>query len=221
VGLLLAAALACKGDAPTERTGFQLTVSAEQPMIIARGTSRTIQVTITRTSGFTGSVGLKLADANQSVTADPTTITADQNTADFVIHVSSGAPLGLNDVTIEGTATGFAVVQLPVQISVPGNGSFSMAVGAYPAFVLRNQTFHVPVNILRTDYAGSVTLSLEQPSNFVMVIAQPGTGDVGDISFTVGPTVPIGSSYTIRLTASGPGATPQDAVILFAVTQGS
>jgi hypothetical protein len=89
---------------------------------IAQGATGNSTITITRTSGFAGSVALTATGMSSGLTAafSPTSTTG--NTSTLTLTATAGASTGTVTITIHGTATGLADQTTTIQVTVTASG---------------------------------------------------------------------------------------------------
>jgi hypothetical protein len=112
-------------------------------------------------------------------------------------------------------ATGVA----SVSVTAP---AASIAIGLNPTTVTLNRggsAQSVTVNLTRSNYTGSVTLSTSTlPSGVTATFTQPGVGNSGSISLSAASTATLVSGQTITITASGSGVSSITATFALTVT---
>lgn len=106
----------------TAAQGFSLTAGA---VSLTQGGTATSTVTVTRTGGFAGAVGLAISGLPTGVTAtiNPTSVTGTSATITF--NAAGNAATGNFSATLTGTATGLANVTTSVTGSVTAQGGGS------------------------------------------------------------------------------------------------
>ena len=99
---------------------FQLTVPSGK-LLLMRGRTTPLTITLDRSSGYTGMVSITLAGAPEGVSAERMDIPAGSTTGVMQIVVAARASQGdLTGVTLEGRATGLATQSLPLSAYVRG-----------------------------------------------------------------------------------------------------
>jgi len=197
---------------------FSLTVSAVPSIAISSvnpgsitlvqgGNSQAVTVNLTDTN-YTGSVTLATSTLPTGVTA---TITqpGTGNSGSIALQAASTATQ-VSGQTITITASGSGVSSV--------TSTFSLTVGAVPSIAISSvspgsvslvpggSSQAVTVNLIDTNYTGSVTLATSTlPSGVTATITQPGTGSSGIIALQAASNATLVTNQAITITASGSG----------------
>ena len=103
-GSLLAAASACQPD--NVSPSFTINFTPPPSSTATPGSTGTVDVTVTRTGGFTGAVTLSFDPGITAVAGAAVTVPAGQTTGHLSYTVPSGAAIGPVQVYINADATG-------------------------------------------------------------------------------------------------------------------
>lgn len=196
---------------------YTIRTGAENVMLNA-GESFSTSVSITRSSGFTGTVALAMDGAPAGVTGTFTPNPATGTTATLTVSSSTAATAGTYTLTVRGTATGLADRTAP---------PITLVIANPPAFTLTATNVSVTsgsvgasaVTITRTGgFTGAVTLSTASvPPNVTVAYSQnPTTANAVTISFTVAAGSTPGL-YTIVLNGTGTGVANQSIIVSLTV----
>jgi hypothetical protein len=137
---------------PDQTVALTLTVTAVTPepsytlaltptsAAVQQGASTAVQVSVTRSGGFSGSVTLSLESAPAGVTGTFSPNPATGNSSTLTIAVAAGTPLATHSLTVKGTAPGLtdrtATFSLQVTLSGGvGNVSFRFCASPLPIWV--------------------------------------------------------------------------------------
>ncbi|WNG46224.1 hypothetical protein F0U60_20440 [Archangium minus] len=108
-------------DTPGQTVGnFSLTIDPSQVSVL-QGGSRSIQLTLSRTGGFTDSVTVQLLNPPSGISAQPVTIEAGNTSATLTISATSSAEPGPKTLTVRGTS-GTLTQDATVSLSVARQG---------------------------------------------------------------------------------------------------
>jgi endoglucanase len=166
------------GTTPTPN--FSLT-AAPTSLSVARGASGTVNVTVTRTGGFTGAVTL-------SATGLPAGVTATFNNTVLTLSASATATLGNATVTINGNNPSVGTRSTTVALSVTGAPSGSVTV---TPFLASNNPWFMEEQIRIANTAPITALSIT-----ITVQRNPSALAIGGQYNSVGSTIQQSSSTT-------------------------
>jgi len=201
--LLALAILSCKhGDSSGPSGTFS--VSAPTTLTVQAGSSGTVQVAVTRTGGYSGTVTLDLEDHPEDITHSfaPAVVTGGSTTATLTVTVAATLAPGTYTVKLCGNATGLSERNALIVLTVTPapTGGFSVALTPASLSLEQGQSRTVAVTLSRTaPFTGAVSLQI--------MIAPPG------VTRTFDPEViPAGgSASTLTIAVAGdadPGAYP-------------
>ncbi len=180
------------------------------------GAAVTSTITIARTN-FAGAVTLAVTGTPAGVTTAIATSPTTGNTATLTVTASAGAAAGNSTLTITGSGTGItnATTQIALTVSAAA-GTISITAGNNT--IQQGSSGSLNVFVTRANFTGAVTLAATgQPTGVTTTFTQPGTGNSGQVTFTVGAATPAGS-YPIVVTASGTGVANATATGTLTVT---
>ncbi|WNG35791.1 hypothetical protein F0U61_20515 [Archangium violaceum] len=108
-------------DTPGQTVGnFSLSIDPSQISVL-QGGSRSIQLSLSRTGGFTDSVTVQLLNPPSGISAQPVTIEAGSTSATLTISATSSAEPGPKTLTVRGTS-GTLTQDATVSLSVARHG---------------------------------------------------------------------------------------------------
>jgi hypothetical protein len=220
------------GGGLTRTTTINLTVSppanfslSANPASIAvnQGTSATSTITVTRTGGFTSSVGFTASGLPTGVTAtfNPTSTTGTSTV--LTLAASSTAATGAATVTVTGTGGGLTrTVAINLTVNPAQTPNFTLS--ANPASVAVNQGATATSTITVTRIAGfssSVALSASGLPGGVTAAFNPqsATGTSSTLTFTASSGAVTGSA-SVTVTGTGGGLTRTTTISLTVNTGG-
>ena len=185
--------------------GYTLAV-APTATNIGQGSSGNLTVTLTRTGGFAGAVGLAVTGLPTGVTAsfNPQSIPGTSSTATITLTAAANATVGgPTTVTVTSTATGQPDKTATVQLTITAvtAGGFTLA-ATTPVTVQQGGTGTSTVTITRTNgFAGAVTLTATGLPNGVTAAFNPAapTTNTSTLTFTATGTATVGqATVTVR-----------------------
>jgi len=175
-------------------------------MTINRGASGTSAITITRISGFPGSVDLSASGLPSGVTAsfNPTPATGTSST--LTLTASSTATLGSTTVTVTGTS-GSLTRTATINLAVPPP-DFALSANPTGLSINRDASGTSTITITRTGgFAGSVALSTGSlPSGVTANFNPASTTGASSLTLAASSTATIGPA-TVTVTGTGGGLT--------------
>ncbi|PTL82598.1 Ig-like domain-containing protein [Vitiosangium sp. GDMCC 1.1324] len=108
-------------DTPGQTVGnFSLSIDPSQTSVF-QGGSRGIQLTLTRTGGFTDSVTVELHNPPAGISAQPVTIDAGSTSATLTVSASGSAEPGPKTLTVRGSS-GTLILDVSVTLTVARQG---------------------------------------------------------------------------------------------------
>ena len=197
-----------------------IAVSSVSPssFTLARGGSaQSLTVNLTR-SNFTGSVTLSTSGLPSGVTATYTQ-PGTGNSGTISLKAASNATLVSNrSITITASGSGvsatatFTLTVTTPTIAISGVSSSSVTLA-------RGGSASLTVNLARSNFAGSVTLSTSSlPSGVTATYTHPGTGNSGTISLKAASNASLVSNRSITITARGSGVSSATATLTVTVS---
>lgn len=172
-------------------------------LTVAQGGSANATVTLTRTN-FTGAVALSLEAPPAGITGafTPASVTADN--AALVVGVAAIVAPGTYVLVIKGAATGVGDRTTTLALTVTAPGAIALAIAPPSTSVAQGGAGEAMVNITRTNFAGTVSLSAASaPTGVVIAFDQPTTtGNQVRLTFSATNAATLGT-FTITVTAQG------------------
>jgi hypothetical protein len=182
-------------------------VSPSSITLVQGGSAQSVAVTLTRTN-FTGSVSLSASGLPTGVTPSYTQPGTGNSGSISLTAASSATLVSGQPITITASGSGVGSVSSSFSLTVSQAASIAIS-SVSPSSITLVQgggTQTITVNLTRTNYTGSVTLSTSTlPSGVTATFTQPGTGNSGSISLTAASNATLVSGQSITITASGSG----------------
>jgi|GEM_PF-535579 len=183
--------------APGSRsTPLTLTVTASDyslslnptALTIVQGGNAPTTVTITRTN-FTGAVTLTLGGAPAGVTNNIIPNNTTGNTSTLTITVGASVTPGVYNLTVDGTATGPGNRSTPLTLTVTATADYQLSLSPTSLGIVQGGNAPTTVTITRTNFTGTVTLSL--------------VGAPAGVTGTFVPNATTTNSSTLTVTVDG------------------
>ena len=176
---------------------------------VAQGANTTQNITLTRTGGFAGAVGLAVEGLPTGVTGafNPQSVTATSSV--LTLTAAAGAATGTSTITVRGTATGQTDKTATFQLTVTAaaTGSYTLAVTPTTVPVVQGATGTANVALTRTGgFTGAVALTVEGLPNGVTGAFNPAsvTADASVLTLTAAAGAATGNAtVTVKGTAAG------------------
>jgi uncharacterized protein (TIGR03437 family) len=196
-----------------------VSVTATSSITLAPGgAGQTVVVTVTRTN-FTGSVTLGVSALPNGVTTSQTD-PGFNNSGSITFAAAAGAAL-LSGQTITITASGVGIAAATTTFSLTVTAAPSINVTATTAISLNagGSAQTVTVTVIRTNFAGSVVLSVGALPSGVTITGQtnPGVSSSGSVTLTASAGAAAVSFQPLIITTSGSGVTSQTSTVLVTV----
>ncbi len=217
------------GSGVTARTATLQLVVTEPPAIsvsltpaavsIAQGQSGSSAAALSRTGGYSGAVTLSAtgAPSGMIVSFDPSPTSGNAST--ITVNVGSGVSTGTYQITVQASGSGVAssAAILTVTVTQPPSSSVSLAATPASLTIQQGGTGNSILNLTRTNFAGSVTLTASGvPAGMTVTFNPPATsGNTSSISVVAGSGTAPGT-YVITLTGTATGIS--DATSTISVT---
>jgi hypothetical protein len=212
---------------PTSATVSSPSSSATAAATVAQRGTVDLQVTITRTGGFSGSVTVDVTGLPTGVTASALTIPGTSGTGTITLTASAGAVAGTSTLTVQGSATGLTAKTASVSLTVekeppPSSGSIGVSLSASTVMVTQGQGTDITVALTRTDFAGEISLAASSDPAGVTTAFDPATttGVTSTLTVSAGASLSPGN-YTVTVTASGAGVADATSTLSVTVNQSS
>ena len=205
--------------------GYTLAV-APATSTVPQGGNVTVNVTLTRTGGFAGAVGLAVTGLPTGVTPvfNPQSIPGTSSTATITLTAAANAAVGgPTTVTVTSTATGQTDKTATFQLTVtaaPASG-FTLSLAPTTVSVQQGGTATSTVTISRTSgFAGAVTLTATGLPNGVTAAFDPAapTTNTSTLTLTAAANAPVGGPTTVTVRGNATGNTEQTAALAVNVT---
>lgn len=187
--------------------------------VAAAGTG-TLDVAITRSGGFTGSVAVTVEGLPTGVTASPLTIAASGSTGTITITAAANATAGPSTITVRGQGEGVSAQTRTVSLTITAAPGFSLAVAPATLSITQGQASSSQANITRVGgFTGAVALtSTGAPAGMTVTFTPASvTGGSAAIAVNVAATVATGN-YPITIQGASTGVANQTATLTVTVT---
>lgn len=174
-------------------------------LTVTQGSSGDVSITVTRSS-FTDAITLSAEGLPTGVTVDFSANPVAGDTSTMTVTVAGTVATGDYSFTLRGAATGLSDKTVPVALTVVAAPSYSLALSPTSLSVDQSASGTVDVSLTRTNFTGSVDLSLENaPAGVTGTFdPDPATGDASVLTLAVGASVAPGDyTLTVRGTATG------------------
>lgn len=225
--MLAAALLSCDGDeggdggGTTGPTGSITIAVTPAALTVQQGSTGELTLALTRGGGFTGAVAVTAEGLPSGVTAtiSPSTLTGSTSSATVSVTVAVTMAPGAYTATLRATAQGLAESTASYAITVSAAPSYTLTLAPTALSLQQGATGAVAVTLARTNFAGTVTLSLDTPPAGVTGQFTPVTvnADNAALVVSVGSAVPAGT-YTLTVRATAGGLADRTATIALTVT---
>lgn len=208
--LTAAAAVGCKSDGTGTETGTIVIALNPTSGSVAQGGSAVVAATLTRSGGFTGTVQF-------GVTGNPTGVTGAVSnevttglvtTATITVDVAATVAPGVYPMVVSGSGSGVTTATANFTLTVTAApASYTMSLSAAALSIeVGASTPTTTVNLVRTNFTGNVTLSVEGlPAGVTFAfVPNPATANSSVLTLAVGAAVALGvSNLTVRGVATG------------------
>ncbi len=194
---ILALTLACSDSdpvPPADPGSIQVAVNPGT-VSIAAGGNGSVNVALTRSGNFTGSVTLVVTGLPSGIiaTSTPTTLPAGATTASINVTVAAGVAPGSYAATVSGFGEGVTQATAPLQVVVTPPPAFTLSIPSGGPVIATGGSGTLTVTLQRTNFTGTIDLALVNPPS--------------GITATVTPPNPTGNAALITLIVS-PAAAP-------------
>ena len=194
---------------------------------IAQGANGSVAVTLTRTGGFAGAVGLAVTGLPTGVTAafNPQSIPGTSSASTITLTAAANATVGgPTTVSVTSTATGQTAKTATFQLTITAAtsaGGFTLALSPTTLSVQQGGTAISTVTISRTNgFAGPVTLTATGLPNGVTAAFDPAapTTNTSTLTLTAAANATAGGPTTVAVRGNATGITEQTATLALTVT---
>ncbi|MEO7996878.1 MAG: hypothetical protein ABI852_05505 [Gemmatimonadaceae bacterium] len=203
-------------NAPADSTNVSVTVvtgvldlaSAATNVTVATGTTGSVPLTLTRSNGFIGQVGLTVEGlpANVTATFTPALLPTGTTVSTLTLAVASGAPPASLALTVRAKGTGVADKTVPLQLTIVPSASADFVLSASPAAqsLVAGTSGTATVSLGRTGgFAGNVAFALTGLPNGVTGVftPNPATANTSALALASTPSV-VPGDYNLTLTGT-------------------
>lgn len=227
VFLSTALAVGCSsdGDGGTEPGTISLTID-QGSATVQQGGSQVVSATLTRSGGFTGTVNLDVTGEPAGVTATVSNVqtAGSVTTASVTILVGAAVAPALYPLVLHGTGSGVSEVTqaFALTVSAAPAPAYTLALSS-PALSIAQgaATPTTTVNLVRTNFAGSVTLSAENlPTGVTAAFnpASPISGSSSVLTLTVGAGASTGTFTNLVVRGVATGLSDRTAPLSLTIT---
>jgi uncharacterized membrane protein len=216
---------ACNGDERASPFGPVHSIDialASGTLSMAAGESRTVDVSVSRSGGYSGAIALDVTGEPAGVTAafDPSPVPGDAST--LTLDAAPTTAPGTYQLTVTGSGAGVGSRTRTLDLTItapPASPSIEMVLGASALTIVQGQSATVNVDVTRGGgYAGAVALTLSgAPSGLTHSFAPASLLGSATSTLTITASANIApGDYQLTVTGSGSGV--QDASATLAVT---
>lgn len=215
IALLGAALIAGCGSGGTDSNNPGTIALGLNPITgtVPQGGQTTVQATLTRGGGFTGSVNLSVTGAPAGVTTAVSDIVTSgaTSTATVTINVAASTVISFYQLVVHATASGSTEAIASYALTVTPFPAVSLTLSA-PALtaIQGSATAATTVTLTRTNFPGDVTLSVDNLPTGVSAAfapANPQSGTSSVLTLTIAPGAPVGAFTNLAVRAAGIGIT--------------
>ena len=204
------------GDPGASQPDFSLSANPST-LVVARGSSVTSTISISRTGGFTASVAFSASGLPSGVTASFSPTSTTGNSVTLTLAASASAAAGPATVTVTGSGGGLTrTTPIGLTVNAP---DFSLAANPASLTVVRGNSGTSTVTVTRTGgFTGSVAFTASGLPSGVTASFSPTstTANTSTLTLTASATATLGPA-TVTVTGSGGGLTRTTSVALTVV----
>lgn len=227
VFLSTALAVGCSsdGDGGTGPGTISLSINPASATV-QQGGSQTVTATLTRAGGFTGTVNLDVTGEPTGVTATVSDVqtSGSVTTASVTILVGAAVAPALYPLVLHGTGSGVSEVTHAFALTVTAAPvpAYTLALSSATLSIAQGAaTPTTTVNLVRTNFTGSVTLSVENlPTGVTAALnpASPISGNSSVLTLTVATNAPTGTFTNLLVRGTATGLTDRTAPLSLTIT---
>ncbi|MFN0178933.1 MAG: beta strand repeat-containing protein [Gemmatimonadales bacterium] len=211
-----------KIDGPGTGPGGSIVIEiSKSALTIVQGGSDNLTATIARSGGFTGTVTIATEGAPPGVTAAASNVTTTGTTTTGTVTVSVAASVapGTYNLTVRASGSGVDAVTKALTLTVTALPAIGITLTGSPLAVVQGASGSVTVNLTRTNFPGSVNLTVEGAPPGVTGTFNPAevSGTTSTLTIQVAASVAAGS-YNLTVRAAGQGVAAQTAALALTVT---
>lgn len=225
VMLLLSASCSGGGDGgtqpgPTPAISISLNPTGAT---VVQGASTSVEVTVTRSGGFTGTVNVTVAGAPSGVSGQvaSTQTSGGITTATVAVAVDAATAPGSYTLTLQASGSGVSSTSTSFTLTVTAAASYTLTPTPATVSVAQGAAGTVSIGIARTGFTGNVTLAAENlPAGVTAGFSpNPANGTSSTLTLTASAGATVGNAtVTVRGTAAG--LTDRTATVTLTVTAG-
>ncbi len=181
-----------------------------------QGTNRGVMATVIRAGSFTGDVSLNISGLPPGVRSSVSYAATVRGVTTALVSIIVGATTEPGVYTLEVRANGIGVndVAVPFSLTVtvspppPPTPSYTMTLSSPAITIAQGGYAIIPLSLIRSNFTGNVTLSVENLPNGVFAIigsANPTSGNSSMVYLVPSPNATLGtfSTLLVRGVASG------------------
>ncbi|GEM_PF-2265398 len=188
---------------------------------VYQGNTADLAASITRISGYTGSVSLLITSSLPTGVSASYSGPGTGNSGTITLTADVSALLGTWTLTIAATGSDVDSVTDTVELTVGPRQAITLDITPPAISVYRGGTAQLQATISRiSNYQGAITLSISPapPAGISFGLVHPETTSTGTITVDVQPSASLGASSFVA-TASGPGIVPVTDTFTITVVQ--
>lgn len=212
IAMLAGALAACNGDdgdgGTTGPTGSIQIAASPASLSVQQGTSATVSLTLTRGGSFAGvvTVAVEGLPTGLGATSVPATLTGTTTSATVTVTASASVAPATYTATVRATATGVGDATTTFAVVVTATPNVTLSVAPSALTVAQGATGAATVTLTRTNFTGTVALTLDAPPAGISASFTPAsaTGTTSDMLVTVAPGTAAGN-YTLTIKGTGTG----------------
>ena len=217
---------ACSGgdDGGTNPTPAISIALSSATLSVVQGATGTVNLTLTRTGGFTGDVSIAVEGLPTGVTSTvaPPSLGSAVSAAVITIGAGGTATPGVISATVRATGTGVTAqtAALAITVTAAPTPSFTLALAPTTLSVAQGANGTSAVTLTRAGgFTGAVALTAENLPTGVTAAFNPAsvTGTTSTLTLTVAATA-AAATTTITVRGTGTGVTAQTATLALTVT---
>lgn len=225
LGVVVAAlAMACGGgddDGPTGKTGSIQVALNPTTLAAEQGGHGSFIATLTRNGGFSGVVTLAVSGLPAGIGASitPTQLSGTAATAAIDVTVAASVAPGSYTATLTATAPGLAEATAIAQVTVAPAPAYTLSVAPAALTIAAGASGGATVNIDRTNFAGGVTLAVQNPPAGISAAfsPNPSTTNASGLVVSVAASAAPGN-HALTITGTAAGLTDRAASVQVTVT---
>ena len=224
-GLLALAIVSC-GHGDSGGPSGTFSVAAPTTLTVQAGSSATVQVAVTRTGGFSGTVTLDLTAHPEALTHSfaPAVVPGASSTATLTVTVDATVAPGTYTIKLSGKASGLSeqAVLIVLTVTPAPTGGFTLSLDPASLSIMQGQGGTATITLSRTaPFTGPVALQILIAPPGVTRTFDPAVIPAGGSSSTLTIAVAadaVPGAYPLVVSGSATGVSPQEVQLLLTVT---